>query len=289
LDNNLIIKQVTVLITNRCNFKCEHCFWGNLEKEETITKTKLKYVVQKCVENNIKHICFSGGEPVLYLDEIVEIMKLYKQKFSVISICTNGYWGNDINIFKSLHIAGINNIELSYDEYHSKFVGFEKINNIITEAKKIGIGVQCVVSVANDKSIVNFQRKLMNCIDTKNITYQYVGHYGNGKNIMVDDRKRDNTKCLQFMNQICIDFKGLLYYCCGPYIAFGEKTNFCVGKFNQTNINTLIKNKKLFEYMNYREYSDGVYMCEECLKRLDNYILSKRICSCTKIKRRSSL
>lgn len=281
MDNYFDIKKVTVLVTNKCNFRCEHCFWGSPEKEEIITADMLEQVVKKCAENNIKHICFSGGEPVLYLDKIVEVMKKYKNKFSKISICTNGYWGNDAcDINNKFKIAGINNIELSYDIYHSKFINFEKIINIIVQAKKNNIAVRCVVSVSNNKEIVRFQSKLIKYINSEYITYQYVGRYGNGKDIEIDDNISGNAECSQFMNQICVDFNGLLYYCCGPYIALGRNTNFCVGEFNQEKLDELKKNQELFHYMSRISCSNGTYMCEECLKRLDNYILSKEICRC---------
>ena len=101
--------------------------------------------------------------------------------------------------------------------------------------------------------------------------------YGNGKNIEIDNNINGKAECYQFMNQICIDFNGLLYYCCGPYIALGAGSNFCVGKFNQDKIDALKKNQELFNYMKKISCPNGTYMCEECLKRLDNYILSKEI------------
>lgn len=280
LKNFFKIQKATILVTNKCNFKCEHCFWGKPEKEESIKAGLLEYVICKCFENNISHICFSGGEPVLYLDNIVEVMRTYRNKFSKISICTNGYWGDNDIVINKFKIAGINNIELSYDTYHSKFIDFEIIKNIIMQAKKNDVTVKCVVAVANNKEMVHVQSKLTKHIDSKYITYQYIGRYGNGKSIVIDNNISGNTVCAQFMRQICVDFNGLLYYCCGPYIAYGTDTNFCVGKFNQEKIDELKKNKELFYYMNRFNCSNGTYMCEECLKRLDNYILSKEICRC---------
>lgn len=281
LDNYLDIKKATILVTNKCNFKCEHCFWGKPENEKVITTIMLRNIVNKCAENNIRHICFSGGEPVLYLEKIIDVMKLYRNRFLNVSICTNGYWGNDATeISKKFKIAGINNIELSYDAYHAKFVSFEKIENIIAEARKNNIAVRVVVSVANSREIVQFQSKLIKHIDNKYIIYQYVGRYGNGKDIEIDKDINGNAECVQFMNQICVDFNGLLYYCCGPYVALGRDTNFCVGEFNQERIDKLKNNIDLFKYMNSINCTNGTYMCEECLKRLDNYILSKEICRC---------
>lgn len=271
-NNNFTIKKATILVTNKCNFKCEHCFWGNISKGEVIADNLLKYVVSKCMENNIKHICFSGGEPFLYLDKIVDVMRCYKNEFAKVSICTNGYWGDDACVIDKLKVAGINSIELSYDKYHAKFISFDKIINIINEVKINDIKIEIVVSVANFKEIIQFQSKLTKYIDAKHITYQYVGRYGNGENIEIGDYANFSAKCSQFMKQICVDFNGLLYYCCGPYVSLGTNSNFCVGQFTQDSIDNLKNNQDLYHYMSEITYSDGCYACEECLKMLDDYI-----------------
>lgn len=64
------IKKVTILVTNICNLNCLHCFWGKVENKKVITSYQLNEILALCLDNQIKDICFSGGEPVLYLKAI---------------------------------------------------------------------------------------------------------------------------------------------------------------------------------------------------------------------------
>lgn len=130
------------------------------------------------------------------------------------------------------------------------------------------------MAVSNQKEMLKFYMRLSKFIDRKNLIFQYIGPYGRGKNISNNYFNKSAITCKQFMANICIDFDGLLYYCCGPHIVGQKESIFCVGEFNQKNINRIKEDLKLFGCM--RQPFEGVdYLCEMCFKRLDNYILSK--------------
>ena len=269
------IKKATILVTNTCNFNCAHCFWGNIESKKVISISQLNNILSLCDENGIKKICFSGGEPVLYLDNIVQALNPIKNKFTEISICTNGYWGRTANnICKILKANNITTIELSYDRYHAQYCTEECLKSVVKESQRIGIKVLCVISVANQNEMIKFYKQLGTYFDKNDMIFQYVGPFGNGVFEKTNIPNCKSIKCRQFLTNICVDFNGLVYYCCGPYIANEKGTAFCAGEFTQANLNRLENNSELYDFMS-RPFICKEYMCKMCLKRLDKYILSK--------------
>ena len=65
---NLITKpkRVIVEITDRCNFRCKHCF-ANKNDFELKVQTWKKIFDSIC-KNKIESITITGGEPLLYKD-----------------------------------------------------------------------------------------------------------------------------------------------------------------------------------------------------------------------------
>ena len=277
------IKKATILVTNICNINCSHCFWGNTSKKYVINRKLLHNILNVCKENQIQHICFSGGEPFLFLKNILLELNCFSNSFSKISICTNGFWGKEAkNICELLKKSGISTIEISYDIYHAQFISFDTIRNIIIEAPKFDLDIQFIVSIANKIQQIKIYELLNQYVDSKKIEFQYVGPYGRGKEITTNLQYHKNIRCNQFQTHLCIDFNGMLYYCCGPYIVLGRHSSFCIGKFNQKNINKIKNDFELFHYMN-SKYGECLYLCEECKKRLDRYLF-KRMYECNNIK-----
>lgn len=128
-DNSL---DVTVLVTDNCNFKCQYCFkkakvqdfsdenWDNLYKylSKELTKDAIKYV----------RICFYGGEPLLKVNKILNFMQRlnsYIQNYPNKEVCyhmiTNAYLLTP-EIYDKLTKNGMTFFQITID-------GFEEEHN----------------------------------------------------------------------------------------------------------------------------------------------------------------
>ncbi|HJP17024.1 MAG TPA: radical SAM protein [Nitrospinota bacterium] len=77
-------------ITNRCNAKCEHCFyWEKLNKGKQLSIDEIIKITESM--GKIYQLILTGGEPFLR-EEIVEIVKAYykNNKIQSLNIPTNG-------------------------------------------------------------------------------------------------------------------------------------------------------------------------------------------------------
>lgn len=92
------IMKITLAITQRCNLACDYCYIGKKNctmSKETATKI-IDFVFQNAKENEKIEIGFFGGEPLLEIGLIREIMELihshdlYDRNRMIISVTTNG-------------------------------------------------------------------------------------------------------------------------------------------------------------------------------------------------------
>ena len=118
--------EIIFAATNACNLHCEHCFI-----ERNPHKLEIKdavALIESCVKagSDVDRIGFSGGEPFLYMDFLVEITKAaVSNDLMFDQIMTNGDWWRDEadlrDKLQTIYDAGYDGkIGLSWDTYHGQ-------------------------------------------------------------------------------------------------------------------------------------------------------------------------
>jgi len=127
--------------TTACNLHCEHCFINRTpHKLEIADAVRL---IESCVESgsDIDHIGFSGGEPFLYMDFLIEVTKAaISHDLMFDQIMTNGDWWRDESdltaTLQKLYDAGYDGkIGLSWDSYHGQTT--ERMEAFIRKVREI--------------------------------------------------------------------------------------------------------------------------------------------------------
>ena len=117
--------EIIFSTTTACNLHCEHCFINRTpHKLEIADAVRL---IESCVEAGaIDRIGFSGGEPFLYMDFLIEVTKAaISHDLMFDQIMTNGdWWQNEADLsatLQKLYDAGYDGkIGLSWDSYHGQ-------------------------------------------------------------------------------------------------------------------------------------------------------------------------
>lgn len=142
------LRTLFLAITKKCTLNCEHCFeWENLNEPEVLSDEQLIEIVQKYQDYGTTQIMLSGGEPMLRLESIYNILK-NTQKASDFWIFTSGLGLNEKNA-KQLKREGLTGVLISLDhfdpELHNQFRGHKKAFQWVIEgainAKKAGLVV----------------------------------------------------------------------------------------------------------------------------------------------------
>ncbi len=104
-------------ITNRCNFKCSHCY-SREDPMEELDITLLFKCIERIAKAGVLSINFGGGEPLLRKD-LVDIARFAAQCGLRVSMNSNGFL-MDIEKAKELKNAGFSKIGISIDSHRAE-------------------------------------------------------------------------------------------------------------------------------------------------------------------------
>ena len=115
--HNYSIHRLTLTylaITKKCPLKCEHCFeWDNLNKKEKISTENIDTMIENIQSIGSTNIAFTGGEPMLRVNEIIRAINKYKGN-SAFWILTSGFNFTSKSA-QALKVAGLTGIVVSID------------------------------------------------------------------------------------------------------------------------------------------------------------------------------
>lgn len=153
-------------ITNRCNFKCDHCYSRDDPSEE-LEQQVLVECINKVADAKVLSINFGGGEPLLRKD-LLDIAKSASERGLRVSMNSNGFLitGEKARELKS---AGFAKVGISIDSHnagvHDEFRGVkgshEKAVKALLYLNEAGIEtsistVICRINNRDVKSLIDF-------------------------------------------------------------------------------------------------------------------------------------
>ncbi len=100
-----------LILTNRCNFRCPYC--RGLQNGHDITLIDATNILNLWIDDGLKNVRFSGGEPTLY-KELPTLIGIAKYGgVERIAVSTNGSASSDL--YECLVRCGVNDFSVSLD------------------------------------------------------------------------------------------------------------------------------------------------------------------------------
>lgn len=128
--NGTLAKGFILNYSNKCNFRCQHCYTrsGAGEFGETLlTPEDVKRLADQADELGVYEIDIQGGEPLL-LPNLFELLEKIDTSRFYVYITTNG-WLLDETMAKRLAKAGVDRVSVSIDSFvpqkHDEFRGMQ--------------------------------------------------------------------------------------------------------------------------------------------------------------------
>lgn len=148
--------RVGLLITERCDVECDHCWFDSGPHRENTMKAEegVDYIDQAGEIPSVEWISITGGEPFLY-PELLESSVRHASKRGLRTECvTNCFWADSEEkaeeTLGGLVEAGLDVINVSADDFHQRHIPFERVLNCYNAA--MGLGIKTVVMCAAAKS-----------------------------------------------------------------------------------------------------------------------------------------
>ncbi len=151
---HLFAGQLVIQFTNHCNAKCPQC---GMSISRQIHRTRLsvptiKKIIDAAAQRNIQSISFTGGEPLLFLDDLTELIEYAKQAgilfvrtgtngFVFMNPGKNGFYRRLKKTARKLYDSGLRNFWISIDSVnpslHEKMRGLPDVIGGIRKGLKI--------------------------------------------------------------------------------------------------------------------------------------------------------
>ena len=187
---NRKIDYIRVSVTSRCNFRCLYCMpntpfeWE--PKENILSYEEMFEFLRLAIDEGVKKIRITGGEPLLRKDLNKFINMLYSYKPTLdLALTTNGYYLAEMA--KDLKQAGLKRVNISLDSLKSEIAKkiaqkniLDKVLKGIDEALNAELGVKLntvVMKGLNDNEILD----LLEYAKNKNVVIRFIEFMENEK------------------------------------------------------------------------------------------------------------
>lgn len=133
-----------------CNARCACCYDLNMPKDKTLDDENAERWVKECADLDIA-IYFIAGEPFLNWQWMKAKFLPWARKYNAkYMISTNGFWGKNSSFIEDVVAEKVQNITLSTDYWHQKFVPLSSIFNILRRVKDVPDTRVYISQVYND-------------------------------------------------------------------------------------------------------------------------------------------
>jgi len=207
-----------------------------------------RYIDSALTLNTINVVGFSGGEPLLYLDEICELSQYITSRgIRAVGVSTNGFWASTVDrtreVLTKLHLSGIRKLNLSADDFHQEFIPIDNLKNILDLAPEFNFTIDVSVMLAKGTSrLLDVLANLGN--NTSYITFseyraQPVAQVlNNNIDVIKNKLSIDETSTCNMLNALAIFPNGEVYPCCSH---FCDNELLRIGNMNTDSIEEIRK------------------------------------------------
>jgi hypothetical protein len=144
--------RVGLLLTERCNIACRHCWFNSgPDREEEMTLEEARgYIDQACEMPSVEWISFTGGEPFLLPETLLELVGYASESGLRTECVTNCFWARSEEEagehLGKLVEAGLDAINISCDDFHQRHIPFERVRSCYQAARSLGLKIVIMCS-----------------------------------------------------------------------------------------------------------------------------------------------
>lgn len=202
LDGSIVIWN----FTNRCNLSCLHCYSkASLDSIDVLTTEVIKKTIDEFVQNKIKFIIFSGGEPLVRKD-IFELASYAKSKGIITYLSSNGLYVNNSNVKQIVETFDYIGVSIDgNEETHDMFRGlkgsFKKSLEAMRLIQKVGgkVGIRFTLTKQTLASLP-FIFELSQREKFAKIYISHLVYSGRGlENLAIDISKKERYEAVKYI------------------------------------------------------------------------------------------
>ena len=138
------MRKIALGYSTLCNVRCEHCVAADAIPENLkMELAQAKEIIAEMAAAQIQGISFTAGEPLIYLDEISELVRLCQEYGIYTRVVTNCFWAKTPALADSCIVQlkenGLSQLRMSYSRWHQKNIARQNIVNGAQSCQKNGL------------------------------------------------------------------------------------------------------------------------------------------------------
>jgi hypothetical protein len=214
--------DIGISYTLTCPLTCQHCITNSSPKAKGKMSLEKAKAYLKIISKYDNSICFTGGEPLLFHTEILELIHYAKQLgFQQVHIVSGAGWvGGEPDTrrkIKELVEAGLKVMAISWDPYHEGVGSQDRVRTLAKVATEYGLFV-IIRSALPVGSNPDAQKIAFEGIPVHFASFPLV-RLGRAKTLPLEHFQQYDTfptgPCGTVLS-IVVEYDGQVYACCGP-------------------------------------------------------------------------
>ena len=222
-----LVKKLGLVMTDRCSAACDMCcFHCTPHGKRHLSVEKMKDAIRQASELRVPTVGFTGGEPFLFYDRLLECAAYAKSLGLRVTVNTNGFWGADEELYRErlarLKKAGVEALYFSADRHHQKYVPVESLRTAIRIAKDAGLSVEVsIMETVDSDDIIRMTEALRPEIYGVRINNHPMLPAGKAVEEISEDKyirhfETKEARC-PFLGLLQLNFDGSYYMCCSQF------------------------------------------------------------------------
>lgn len=151
--------KLGLMYTHKCNANCDSCCYEcNPERSSKMCLEEAYDLIDQAAEcEAFDQVGISGGEALLYEEDVIKILEYAKGFGFKTSLTTNGFWGKTVSDATEkmtfLKEKGLTELIVSTDEFHQPYVPYDYIENIFEANERVQLALKIYEVVLKDTSV----------------------------------------------------------------------------------------------------------------------------------------
>ena len=160
--------RVGLLLPERCDAECSHCWFSSgPNRTRSMEPHEARgYIDQAAEVSTVEWISFTGGEPFLMPEALVELVRYASERGFKVECATNCSWATSRRQAErrlgELADAGLDTVNISMDDFHQRHIPFERVRSCYEASKELGLKtvIMCASSRSNTLGIDEIRLRL---------------------------------------------------------------------------------------------------------------------------------
>jgi MoaA/NifB/PqqE/SkfB family radical SAM enzyme len=268
------LENIGFLITYKCQIACPHCVIGAgpNRKEEMLDAEAQGWIRQAASYRGgqIRTACFTGGEPFYDVEKLRQLALVAAAQGLLPTVVTNAFWATSretaLATLGSIPVLRV--IAVSTDSHHLAQIPYDRVENALWAAKKLGL--MCNVSVCTedekDPAHQRLVERLERIIDREQINSVITFPAGRALKYIDPARysmtdQRPATACISAHTPVVFP-DGRVFACIGPVIDLHTRHPLLLGNLKATPLEHILDNAEMNPVLHILRVWGPATLCE---------------------------